>query len=65
VRILPVTIEGTRDVLPATSWTVERGKKVKVTVLPPIDPKPYGIDRRKELMAEVRRVIADGLGQTP
>jgi 1-acyl-sn-glycerol-3-phosphate acyltransferase len=65
VRILPVAIEGTREVLPATGWIVERGKKVTVTVLPPIDPKPYGINRRKELIAEVRRAIAGGLGQKP
>lgn len=63
VRILPVAIEGTREVLPATGWTVERGKKVRVTVLPPIDPAKYGIELRKELMAEVRRAIAGGLGQ--
>lgn len=65
VRILPVCIEGTRDVLPSTRWTVERGKRVRVTVLPPIDPRAYGINRRKELMAEVRRAIAGGLGQAP
>jgi 1-acyl-sn-glycerol-3-phosphate acyltransferase len=62
VRILPVVIDGTRHVLPSTDWTVHRGKKVTVTVLPPIDPKPYGIERRKELMADVRRAIAGGLG---
>jgi 1-acyl-sn-glycerol-3-phosphate acyltransferase len=62
VRILPVALEGTRDVLPATSWIVEKRKHVKVTVLPPIDPQAYGVDRRKELMAEVRRAIAGGLG---
>ncbi|MFS8066194.1 MAG: lysophospholipid acyltransferase family protein [Byssovorax sp.] len=65
VRILPVAIEGARDVLPSTSWTVEKGKKVRVTVLPPIEPRDYGIDRRKELMAEVRCAIAGGLGQAP
>ena len=63
VRILPVAIDGTRHVLPSTDWTVRCGKKVKVTVLPPIDPKEYGVDRRKELMAAVRRAIAGGLGQ--
>jgi len=64
VRILPVAIDGTRNVLPATGWIVEKGKHVTVTVLPPIDPKEYGVERRKELMAEVRRAIAGGLGQT-
>jgi hypothetical protein len=31
----------------------------------PIEPKEYGLERRKELMAEVRRAIAGGLGQEP
>jgi 1-acyl-sn-glycerol-3-phosphate acyltransferase len=65
VRILPVAVDGTRHVLASTDWTVHRGKKVTVTVLPPIDPKPFGIDRRKELMREVRCAIAGGLGVAP
>jgi hypothetical protein len=31
--------------------------------LPPIDPAPYGVERRKELMDAVRRAIAGALGQ--
>jgi 1-acyl-sn-glycerol-3-phosphate acyltransferase len=65
VRILPVAIDGTHDVLHSTSWTVHRGKKVTVTVMPPIDPRPFGIERRKELMNEVRCSIAAGLGIDP
>jgi 1-acyl-sn-glycerol-3-phosphate acyltransferase len=63
VRILPVAITGTRDVLPAQGFVVHTGKRVKVTILPPIDPAPYGVERRKELMDEVRRAIARALGQ--
>jgi 1-acyl-sn-glycerol-3-phosphate acyltransferase len=63
-RILPVVIDGTHDVLPATGWIVQKRKRVTVTILPIIDPAPYGVDRRKELMAEVRRQIAGALGQT-
>jgi 1-acyl-sn-glycerol-3-phosphate acyltransferase len=64
VRILPVAILGTRDVLPAEGVAVQLGKHVKVAFLPPIDPRPFGVERRKELMAEVRRAIAGALGQT-
>jgi 1-acyl-sn-glycerol-3-phosphate acyltransferase len=63
VRILPVAITGTRDVLPAQGFVVQKGKRVHVRILPPIDPAPYGVDRRKELMDEVRRAIARALGQ--
>jgi 1-acyl-sn-glycerol-3-phosphate acyltransferase len=63
VRILPVAITGTRAVLPAQGFVVQTGKPVKVTVLAPIDPAPYGVERRKDLMDEVRRAIAAGLGQ--
>jgi 1-acyl-sn-glycerol-3-phosphate acyltransferase len=64
VRILPVAIEGTRDVLPAKGVTVHVGKRVRVTILPPVDPARYGLERRKELAADVRRAIATALGQT-
>ena len=60
-RILPVVIDGTHDVLPATGWVVQKAKRVKVTILPIIDPMEYGVERRKELMAEVRGRSAEGL----
>jgi 1-acyl-sn-glycerol-3-phosphate acyltransferase len=65
VRILPVAIDGTHDVIHSSNWTVHRGKKVTVTVLPPIDPRPFGVEGRKELMREVRCAIAGGLGVAP
>jgi 1-acyl-sn-glycerol-3-phosphate acyltransferase len=64
VRILPVAIEGTREVLPAKGVVVHRDKRVKVTILPPIDPAAYGAERRRELMVDVRRAIAEALGQS-
>lgn len=63
VRILPVAIAGTRDVLPAKGFVVQRGKRVAVTILPPIDPAAYGEERRKDLTADVRAAIAAALGQ--
>jgi 1-acyl-sn-glycerol-3-phosphate acyltransferase len=62
-RILPIAIEGTRHVLPARKVVVRRGRHVVVTMLPPIDPRAYGIERRKDLMRDVRAVIASALGQ--
>ncbi len=62
-RILPVAIDGTRHVLPAREIVVRTGHRVVVTIQPPIDPKEYGVERRKELMEAVRRAIAGPLGQ--
>lgn len=62
-RILPVAINGTRRVLPARTVVVRCGERVEVAILPPIDPKAYGVPRRKELMRDVRAAIATALGQ--
>lgn len=62
-RILPVALNGTRQVLPAKGLVVQTGKRVEVTILPPIDPRTYGMERRKELMHDVREEIAQALGQ--
>ena len=55
--ILPVGLWGTRDVMRAHGVTVQLGRRVRVVVRPPIDPAPYGLERRKELMADVRAEI--------
>jgi 1-acyl-sn-glycerol-3-phosphate acyltransferase len=62
-RILPVAIDGTRHVLPPQKLVVQTGHRVVVTIQPPIDPKDYGVERRKELMEAVRRSLAEPLGQ--
>jgi 1-acyl-sn-glycerol-3-phosphate acyltransferase len=62
-RILPVAIDGTRDILRARGVMVHRDKRVVVTILPPIDPKVYGVERRHELADAVRDAIAGALGQ--
>lgn len=61
LEILPVTIEGTLAVHQAKTWQVNKGRTVRVTVSPSIDPKAYGKPRVRELMAEVRRRIAQYL----
>ncbi len=60
-RILPITIDGTRFVLPPHTARVRKGLPVRVVFHEPIDPAPYGLSRRDELVARVRTVIASGL----
>lgn len=62
-RILPVAIDGTREVLLARGWTVHPGKDVRVTICPPIDASEYGTGRRNELSDAVRRAIATHIAQ--
>lgn len=61
VRILPLVLEGTEDVMGADSVVVKKGAVVRVKILPPVDARKYGRERRKELMAEVREVISAAL----
>jgi 1-acyl-sn-glycerol-3-phosphate acyltransferase len=62
--ILPVTVRGTRDALPAKGVRSRAGASVRVTIHPRIDVGPF-VDRgkkgRDDLMAEVRRAVEDGL----
>ncbi|MBI2393395.1 MAG: 1-acyl-sn-glycerol-3-phosphate acyltransferase [Deltaproteobacteria bacterium] len=60
-RILPISIDGTRFVLPKHSARVSKGKHVRVQLHAPIDPAEYGPARRDELVARVREVIGSGL----
>jgi len=64
VRILPVTIDGTRHTLPAGRLTVCRGNWVTVTVSPPVDTSDYGLEGINTLMADVRDAIALHLPRT-
>ncbi len=63
-RILPITIEGTRHVLRPHTGRVRRGHRVDVTFHPPIDPVPYGFERRDELVSRVRATIASALPES-
>ncbi len=56
-KILPVTIRGTRDALPADGWRVRDGAKVEVTIGQPVDVTAYGVERRDDLIAAVRDAI--------
>jgi 1-acyl-sn-glycerol-3-phosphate acyltransferase len=60
-RILPVTIEGTRNVMAAKAATVKRGQRVDVTLHDPIETASYVRGRRDELVARVRAAIVSAL----
>lgn len=60
-RILPITIDGTRFVLPPHTTRIVPGKEVRVRFHAPIDPVPYGLERRDELVSRVRETIASAL----
>lgn len=56
-RILPVTIQGTRNCLEAKSLTAKRGVIATMTIGSPIDPKAFGRKDRDGLVQAVRAAI--------
>lgn len=59
VPVVPITIEGTRHIMPKNSWNIVHGAApVKMMLGRPIDPVPFGEDR-EALMRAVRDVIID------
>jgi 1-acyl-sn-glycerol-3-phosphate acyltransferase len=60
-RILPITIVGTRAVLPAKGAHITDGCQVRVVIHAPVDPAPFGDARRDELIEAVRSAIASAL----
>jgi len=60
-RILPVTVSGTRLILPAKGASVVRGVEVRVTVHEPVDPAAFGGDVGDQLVAAVRSKIESAL----
>jgi 1-acyl-sn-glycerol-3-phosphate acyltransferase len=64
-RILPVSIDGTRNALVARGFNVKNGASVKVTVHPPVDPKDWGRERRQELIEHVRQLIGTRVSTHP
>ena len=59
--ILPVSIVGTRDILPAKGARVNNGAHVRVTVHAPVDPRAFGAEVGEPLIQAVRSAIASGL----
>jgi 1-acyl-sn-glycerol-3-phosphate acyltransferase len=63
--VLPISIQGTRNILPAHGLRATHGAAVKVTIHAPVDPKEYTGQHQKRareaLMQRVRAAIASGL----
>ncbi len=60
-RILPITVIGTRAVLPAKGTHVSDGCSVRVVIHPPVDPRLFGEERREALIEAVRGAIGSAL----
>jgi 1-acyl-sn-glycerol-3-phosphate acyltransferase len=58
--ILPISISGSRHVLPPDTLWLLPGS-IRIQVHPPIDPAAYGPDGRDHLVADVHATIASGL----
>jgi len=54
--ILPITIKGTRDILPPDTFDIFPGK-VEMIIHKPVDTSDFNKDNIKELMAEIRKII--------
>jgi 1-acyl-sn-glycerol-3-phosphate acyltransferase len=65
MRILPVTIDGTRQTLPAGRFDVRRGQLARVTISPPVAPDTYGLEGITQLVAAVREAIEQHLPTNP
>jgi len=60
-RILPVSVQGTRAILPAKGARVASGAVVRVTVHPAVDPADFGGEVSERLVQAVRQQILSGL----
>ncbi len=60
-RILPVTVVGTNQILPAKGARVTAGAQVRVTVQAPVNPADFGGEVNDALVEAVRQSIASGL----
>jgi 1-acyl-sn-glycerol-3-phosphate acyltransferase len=58
--ILPVTINGTRNILPSRSWDILPGKAT-ITIHPPIDLNSHTYENVDKLMEITRQSIISGL----
>ena len=61
VRVLPITVDGSFRVMPATGLLMSPGRTIRVVVHEPIDPAAFGRRQREQLATVVRATIASGL----
>lgn len=62
VPILPVSIDGTRRILPARALRFVKGLEVNVRIGEPVDPLHYAKNERDRIVEAVRSQIQSGLG---
>jgi len=62
VPIIPVSIVGGSQIMPAQSWRIRPGT-MRLVFHEPIDPRLYSVKTRDKLMAAVRDAIASSLDQ--
>jgi 1-acyl-sn-glycerol-3-phosphate acyltransferase len=60
VPVIPVSIAGTKRLMPKGSWAVHPGE-VSIVFGPAVDPSEYGPDRRSELLSRIEALVAAGL----
>ncbi len=60
--ILPITISGSRQVLPGKSLKLLPGF-IRIQVHEPVDVTEYGLERRDELIRDVRATVGSGLSE--
>jgi len=60
IPILPVTVSGTRDILPAKTLTLFPGR-ARLTIHPAIDPGERTLEQLEEVKAEARAAIESAL----
>lgn len=65
LRVLPITLNGTRDILPVKGTRSRANAHVRVTIHPPLDAKVYAArglkEGREALMNDVRAALESGL----
>jgi len=64
VPILPITVRGTRNILPSSGVLSSPGERVVVTIHPPVPPPAGGVDpraARERALEAVRSAIASAL----
>lgn len=57
--ILPITVNGTRKILPKGTFMVMPGI-VDVTIHPPVPTTEYSLERKEALMEKIREIIQSG-----
>ena len=61
VKILPVTIKGTYEIMNKKKFYIRRGRNIKLIIGKPIDIKELNKDELKEINSKVRNEIINNL----